>query len=67
LCNILIKSDVHMKNVSVIKLCLNESCSRVRVCKCLSDMFKIPKDLKQRDTLWPLLFNFALDYAVRMV
>jgi len=64
--NILIKSDVHMKLVSLMHLCLNETCSRARVCKGLSDMFKIKNGLKQGDALSPLFFNFALEYTVRM-
>jgi hypothetical protein len=31
----------------------------------LSDIFFISNDLKQGDTLFPLLFNFALEYAIR--
>jgi len=33
----------------------------------LSDMFPIRNGLKQGDVLSPLLFNFALEYAVRRV
>jgi hypothetical protein len=33
----------------------------------LSDNFPIQNRLKQGDTLSPLLFNFALEYAVRKV
>jgi hypothetical protein len=33
----------------------------------LSDSFLIQNDLKQGDALSPLLFNFALEYAVRKV
>ena len=39
--------------------------SRVRVGKNLSDMFPIRNSLKQGDALSPLLFNFALEYAIR--
>ena len=39
--NILIESGIPMKLVRLIKMCLNESCSRVRVGKHLSDMFPI--------------------------
>ena len=46
---------------------LTEICSRVRVGKNLSDMFPIRNDLKQGDALSPLLFNFALEYAIRRV
>jgi hypothetical protein len=33
----------------------------------LSDNFPIQNGLKQGDALSPLLFNFALDYAIRKV
>jgi hypothetical protein len=33
----------------------------------LSDTFHIQNDLKQGDALLPLLFNFALEYAIRKV
>jgi hypothetical protein len=48
-------------------MCLNETYSRVRVGKNLSDMFPIKNGLKQGDALSPLLFNFALEYAIRRV
>ena len=48
-------------------MCLNEMYSRVRVGKQLSDMFHIRNGLKHGDALLPLLFNFALDYAIRRV
>jgi len=35
--------------------------------KKLSDIFPIRNGLKQGDALSPLLFNFALDYAIRRV
>jgi hypothetical protein len=40
--------------------------SKVRRGKHLSDNFPIQNGLK-RDTLSPLLFNFALEYAIRKV
>jgi len=39
----------------------------VQVGKYLSDMFPIRNDLKQGDSLSPLLFNFALWYAIKRV
>ena len=30
-------------------------------------MLPIRNGLKQGDTLWPLVFNLALEYAIRMV
>jgi len=50
-----------MKLVRLIKMCLNETYSRVRVGKNLSDMFPIKNGLKQEDALSSLLFNFALE------
>jgi hypothetical protein len=41
--------------------------SKVRVAKHLSDNFPIQIGLKQGDALLPLLFSFALEYAIRKV
>ena len=65
--NILIESDIPMKLVRLIKMCLTETYSTVRVGKNLSDTFHIRNNLKQIDALSPLLFNFALEYAIRRV
>jgi len=65
LCNILIEFGIPMKLVRLIKMCLNETYGRVRVGKHLSDMFPISNDFKQGDALWPLLFNFVLEYVIR--
>jgi hypothetical protein len=48
-------------------MCLNETYSKVGVGKFLCDKFPIQNGLKQGDALLPLLFNFALEYAVRKV
>ena len=48
-------------------MCPTETYSRIRVGKNLSDIFSIRNGLKQGDTLSPLLFNFALEYAIRRV
>ena len=65
--NILIEFGIPTKLVRLIEMCLNETYSRVQVGKHLSDMFSIKNGLKQRDILLPLLFNFALEYAIRRV
>ena len=62
--NILIEFGIPVKLVTLIKMCLTETYSRVRVGKNLSDMFPIRNGLKQGDSLTPLLLNFALEYAV---
>jgi len=64
--NILIESGICMKLVRLIKICLNETYSRVWV-ENMSDMFPFKNGLKQGDALLPLLFNFPLEYAIRMV
>jgi hypothetical protein len=48
-------------------MCLNETYSKVRIGKLLSDKFPIQNGLKQGDALSPLLFSFALEYAIRKV
>jgi len=64
---ILIEFGIPVKLVRQIKICLNETYSTVRADKNLSDMFPFRNGLKQRDALSPLLFNFALQYAIRGV
>jgi hypothetical protein len=46
---------------------LNETYLTVRVGKYRSDKFPIQNGLKRGDALSPLLFNFALEYAIRRV
>jgi hypothetical protein len=65
--NILIEFVVRMKLVRLMKMCLNETYSKVRIGKHLSNSFPIQNGLKQGDALSPLLFNFALEYATRKV
>jgi hypothetical protein len=65
--NILIEFGLPMKLVRLIKMRLNETYSKVRIGKHLSVSFPIQNGLKQRDALSPLLFNFALEYAIREV
>jgi hypothetical protein len=55
------------KLVRLIKICLIEIYSEVRIGKLLSDKFPIQNGLKQGDALSPLLFKFALEYAIRKV
>jgi hypothetical protein len=43
-------------------MCLNKTYSKVHI-----DNFPIQNGLKQRDAISPLLFTFALEYAIRMV
>jgi retron-type reverse transcriptase len=56
-----------MKLVRLIKTRLSETCSEVRVGKHLSHSFPIHNGLKQGDALSPLLFIFALEYAIRKI
>ena len=48
-------------------VCMTEAYNRVRVGKSLSDVFPITNGLKQGYALSPLLFIFALEYAIRRV
>jgi hypothetical protein len=47
----------------LIIMCWNEMYSEV----CMSSTFPIENDLKQEDALSSLLFNFLLEYAIRMI
>jgi hypothetical protein len=59
--------EIPRKLVGLIKMCLNETYSIVHIGKYQSDKFPIQNGLKQVDSLSPLLFNFALEYAIRRV
>jgi hypothetical protein len=65
--NILIEFSIPKNLVRLIKMCLTETYSRVRVGKNLSEMFPIRNGFKQGDALLPLVFNFALEYAIKRV
>ena len=55
------------KLVRLIKIYLTKTYSRVQLGKNLSDMFPIRNGFKQGYALSSLLFNFALEYAIRRV
>jgi hypothetical protein len=57
---ILTEFGMPRKLVRLIKMCLNETYSKIRIGKHLSGAFPIQNGLKQGDALSPLFFNFAL-------
>jgi hypothetical protein len=65
--NNLLEFGIPKKIVRIIKMCLNETYSKVCIGKLLSDKFPIQNGLKYGDALLALLFNFALEYAIRKV
>jgi hypothetical protein len=56
-----------MKLDRLIKIYLNEMCSKICIGKHLSDKFPIQNGLKQGDPLSALLCNCALEYAIKKV
>jgi hypothetical protein len=65
--NILLEFGIPKNPVRLIKMCLSETYSKVRIGKLLSDKFPIQNGLKQGDALSPLLSDFALEYTIRKV
>jgi hypothetical protein len=65
--NIFIEFGIPRKVGGVIQMCLNETYSTVCIGKCQSDRFHVWNGLKVGNALSPLLFNFALEYAIRRV
>jgi hypothetical protein len=57
---------IPVKLVRLIKMCLNETYYRIRGGKYSSDIFPVRNGLKQGEVLSPLLFNFVVEYAIRM-
>jgi hypothetical protein len=65
--SILIESGIARKLVGLIQICLNETSSTMRIRKYQPDKFPIKNGLKQGVALSPLLFNLALQHAIRRV
>jgi hypothetical protein len=65
--NIHIEFGVPTKLGRLIKMCLNETYSKVRIVKYLFHNFPIQNGLNPGDALSPLLFNFDLEYTIRKV
>jgi hypothetical protein len=65
--NILLEFGILKKLLRLIKMCLNETYSKVHIGKLLSDKFPIQNDQKQGNSLSSLLLNFSLEYAIRKV
>jgi len=63
LCNILLQFDIPIKLI----LCLDETYSNVCIGKNMSNASPIMNSMKQGYAFSPLLFNFALEYAIRKV
>jgi hypothetical protein len=63
--NILLEFAIPKKLVRLIKMCLNETYSKVHVGELSSGTFPTQNGLKQGDAQSPLLFNFASEYAIR--
>jgi hypothetical protein len=56
-----------MELVRLIKICLNETYSKIHKSKHLCNAFPIQNGLKQGDALSLLLFSFCMEYAIRRV
>jgi hypothetical protein len=65
--SVLIEFGIPRKLVGLIQICLNETYSTVGIDKNLYDKFPVQNCLKEGDALSQLLFNFALEYAIRRV
>jgi hypothetical protein len=65
--NILIEFDIPMKLVQLLKMCLNETYSKICIGKHFSVSFPIQNCFKKGDAISPLVFNVVLEYAIRKI
>jgi hypothetical protein len=63
----MIGSEKNYCKIFSLNLGLNEIYSKVRIGSDVADVFSIQSDLTKGDVLPPLLFNIALEYAIRNV
>jgi hypothetical protein len=64
---ILINFGIPKKLVRLVRMCMAGSQGGVRLGNELSEFFPIHNGLRQGDALSPLLFNFALEYAIEKI
>lgn len=67
LCDIFIQWCIPLNIGSEIEMCLNESSSKVRLGRYLSDTVPVQNALQHCDTLLPLLSSFDLQDAIQKV
>jgi hypothetical protein len=65
--NTLLEFSINVKHVGLIKMCLHETHSNTHIRKHFPLAFPIRNGVKQRYDLSPMLFDFALGYAVSKV
>jgi hypothetical protein len=65
--NIVIEFGIPRKLVGLIQTCFNKTYSTLLIGKYQFNKFPIQSGLKKGDVLSSLLFNFALEYAIRRV
>jgi hypothetical protein len=65
--SILIEFSIPTKLVKLIKICLNKTYSKFHRDKILSHVFSMQNGLKKGDAGLPLLFSFAIEYAISKV
>lgn len=65
--NIMEEFGIPHKLVSLTKMCMEGTKYQVRVDNTLSELFTLETVLKQGDVPSPILFNLALEKAVRMI
>jgi len=65
--NMVIECGIRVKLVRLIKVCLSQTYSWLRVGKNLCNMIPIKNGMKQGDPFSPLLFIFAFEYVIRRV
>ena len=63
----IVECGVRVKLVRLIKMFLYVSYSKIRIDKHASSTFPIKNGLKQGNALLPLLFDFAVEYAIGRV
>jgi len=61
------KVGIPKKLIGLTKMCMENTQYQIRVDNTLSEAFEVNTGLKQGDTLSPMLFNLALEKAIREI